>query len=94
MIHLIAHWAGLDNGSGGQYLFWSGIFGDVTIFAAAVAFYWHHTCHVSRCWRPGLHKVDGTPFTCCRVHHPSVDHTARTTGQTIADAHDLAKRKT
>lgn len=68
---------GLTNASGPWYLFWSGIFGDVTIFAAVT---YHFNCHVSGCWRMGRlpvgdHKV-------CRKHHPDPP-----THQHILDLH-------
>lgn len=92
LAHWLAHWTGLDNASGGPYLFWSGIFGDTTIFTAALFLYWKHTCHVAHCYRPGLHKVDGTPFTTCKTHHPAIDETERVTGATVKRAHRRAQQ--
>lgn len=70
-------WSGLTNGSGPQYLFWSGIFADLTIFAAAAVMAWRAVhaaraanCHTHGCWRVGTHPVDGTPWKTCRRHHP------------------------
>lgn len=92
MFHWFAVWMGLSNASGGQYLFWSGIFGDTTILAGALLLYWKHTCHVGRCWRLGLHKVDGTPYTTCRTHHPMIDQTVKVTAATIGEAHEQANQ--
>lgn len=89
--HWVAHWMGLDNAAGPIYCLWSGFFGDLTIFAAMIFFYWRHTCHVGRCLRPGLHKVEGTPYTTCKTHHPLIDHTVRVTADTISDAHAEAQ---
>lgn len=57
------------------YQFWSGIgsdFGELTLVLGFMAFYWRHTCHVSRCWRLGRHAVSGTAYVTCRRHHPTV----------------------
>lgn len=62
------HWLGLSNPSGAPYLFWSGFFSDVTIFAAAIGFYFHNVCHDERCHRWGRHKTDGSPY--CKKHKP------------------------
>lgn len=48
--------------------------------------YWHQTCHVGRCWRPGRHAVDGTPYRTCRRHHPG-GLPRRVSREVIADAH-------
>jgi hypothetical protein len=72
-VNALLHDFGLDDASGAWYLFWSGIFGDVAIFAAAVGLYRSHNCHVKGCLRIGKHKVDGTPYTVCGSHHPEVD---------------------
>lgn len=68
MMHFIAHWMGLDNASGPQYLFWSGIFGDITIFGGLLGMYYKHTCHEKNCYRIGKHHIDGTPY--CTKHRP------------------------
>jgi hypothetical protein len=70
MINFIYTWIGLSNASGSQYLFWSGFFGDVTIFAGIVIFYWKHTCHQNKCYRIGKHTPNGTPY--CTKHHPNL----------------------
>lgn len=68
MIHFLYHWLGLDNASGAPYLWWSGFFGDMTIFGAAVGIYYKHTCHDPHCFRIGKHVYEGTPY--CTKHHP------------------------
>ena len=72
MIRFFIHTFGLDDGSGAWYLFWSGIFGDTTLFAAALGLYWHHTCHLHRCPRLAKHDytIDGVTHKLCRHHHP------------------------
>lgn len=55
----VAYWLGLTNPSGPVYLFWSGFFGDVTIFAAAVLFLRHKNCHRKGCWRLGHPTTPG-----------------------------------
>lgn len=66
MWHWIAHILGLDNASGPWYLFWSGFFGDITIFGGGILLYFHHNCHEIGCPRWGKHKINGTPF--CTKH--------------------------
>jgi hypothetical protein len=66
--HFFSHWLGLDNASGPLYLFWSGFFGDITIFGAILGIYYKHNCHSPKCLRIGKHNVNGTPF--CSKHHP------------------------
>jgi hypothetical protein len=75
--HWLEFWAGLTNASGPQYLFWSGIFADLTIFAAAVAVtfraihaYRAANCHIHHCWRVGRYEVAAGHFRTCRRHHP------------------------
>ncbi len=95
MIHLLASatsltwywlWHPLQ---GPGYQFWSGIgsdIGQVTLITGLAAAYWQHSCHVGRCWRPGRHPVDGTPYKACRKHHPSLSN-GRVTAEHIAQAH-------
>lgn len=71
--HIILHYLGLTNGSGYWYLLWSGIFADVTIFAAAAGLYRHHNCHTAGCWRLAKFPVEGTPFKVCMTHHPKIN---------------------
>lgn len=95
MLHLLAHWLGLDSQAGPIYSFWSGFGSDVGEFAllgAAVAFYRRHTCHVDSprfCWRPGTHPVAGTPYKACKRHHPAVPD--KVTADHIVAAHVAAQ---
>lgn len=76
MLHGLAIWFGLTNGSGHAYLFWSGLGSDVSevmLFAGLAGLYRKHSCHVQGCWRIGRHEVpkpDGTKHVVCRRHHP------------------------
>lgn len=66
---------GVTNGAGRWYLWWSGMFGNITIFAAVAVFYRKHNCHVHRCLRIGTHTAvdrDGVQHTVCRTHHPDL----------------------
>ena len=69
MIHEFLRILGLTDASGGWYLFWSGVFGDVTIFGAGVLLYRKHNCHVHRCWRISRH-VTPEGHAVCRTHNP------------------------
>jgi hypothetical protein len=66
---------GVTNGGGRWYLWWSGMFANVTIFAAMVLFYRKHVCHVHGCPRLGGHKAvdaNGVEHVVCRRHHPDL----------------------
>jgi hypothetical protein len=80
--------AGSRNETGGWYGFHSGIGGAayIAVFPAMILFYWHHTCHVARCLRPGRHRVDGTPW--CNRHHIGARQKLAVTGS----AHDLGRQ--
>lgn len=74
MWHTLAHFFGLDNASGGQYLFWSGVEGDITQLAVIVIgwrYLRHHNCAVRGCWRVSHRKIPGTDHIVCRRHHPN-----------------------
>lgn len=69
MIHDIARWMGLTDGTGSWYLFWSGFAAnitDLTLLGGAYLFYVHRKC-VS-CYRLGKHHVEGTAWTTCHRH--------------------------
>ena len=73
MWHWLAHFFGTDNGSGGHYLFWSGIGSDISevmIFGAVLGTYHRHNCHTKGCWRIARQQVEGTTLLVCRKHHP------------------------
>lgn len=61
-------WLGLSNASGPIYCFWSGIFGDITIFAAAAGLYFHKMCHEPSC--PWTGHADGDGVVYCKKHNP------------------------
>jgi hypothetical protein len=66
---------GARNETGGYYGLWSGFGGalpDVLIFSAMLGWYWHRTCHVSRCWRIGRHPAAGGALHLCAHHHPDL----------------------
>ena len=68
--HALMHFFGLDNLSGPQYGFWSGVGSDISelaIVGAVLGAYRKHNCHAKGCWRVGRHSVDGTPW--CDRHH-------------------------
>lgn len=80
----IAHWLGLDNPSGPIYLFWSGPFSALPSFGVVgllAGLYRKHNCHVRRCWRLGHHRLDGTEWTVCRLHHPDLPNRAPTAAE-------------
>jgi hypothetical protein len=70
MLAAILHIMGLDDASGSWYLLWSGFFADISILAAPVILFFRHVCHERGCFRIGKHRLDGTPYTLCRKHHP------------------------
>lgn len=71
-----SHFWGMDNGSGPNYLWWSGGGSDIGEYVVAtafvgglVAFVRRHNCHVHRCWRMQWKTVPGTDHVVCRKHH-------------------------
>lgn len=76
MLPWLAHVLGLDNASGGWYLLWSGIFGDVSLIGGAFVLVRKHNCHVRGCPRIGRHPIEGTTYVVCRKHHPDDAPTA------------------
>ena len=75
ILNALAHFFGLDNGSGANYLWWSGIgsdLGEVAMIGAAWTLARKHNCHVKGCWRLGKHDLEGTPYCLCAKHHPDV----------------------
>lgn len=80
----LAHVLGLDDASGGWYLWWSGTgsdLGEVAIAGAVLATVRRHNCHVHRCWRIARHPVAGTGHVVCRHHHPDGAPTAADIGE-------------
>lgn len=75
MIHSIAYVLGLTNASGGWYLLWSGIEGDlqqITVIGAVVLWYQHRKC--ISCFRIGKHHVEGTAWLTCHRHLTEEHH--------------------
>ena len=73
---------------GGWYGWWSGLGGALQVFTltfGVLALYWHRTCHVSSCFLPGRHVVDGTRW--CNHHHIAARRRLAATGS----AHDLGQ---
>lgn len=89
MWHQVAWLLGLTNASGPWYLWWSGIAGDLPELAAIVIVWRKVNCHAKGCWRIGLHHVQGSHFTVCRMHHP--DHEGRKPYTTDQIAHHARK---
>lgn len=92
MSHWISHFFGMDNGSGPQYLFWSGIGSDITellILGGIINFARHRNCHVKGCWRWGNHNVDGTAYKVCRKHHPALKNNRNVSVEEIHKAHEV-----
>jgi hypothetical protein len=74
-LHDILNVLGVTDGGGRWYLWWSGMFSNLTIFAGMVVFYRKHNCHVHGCLRIGTHKAvdaNGTEHMVCRTHHPDL----------------------
>jgi hypothetical protein len=94
VIHWLAYWTGLTNGSGPRYLWWSGIgsdIGELALLGGLLSIARHSNCHAKRCWRFGK-PVDGTPYRACHRHHPAHDGTKRNVPlETITDAHRDAR---
>jgi hypothetical protein len=86
----ILHSAGIDNVSGPQYGFWSGV-GSVilpplfSISALGAIYLRKHNCHVKGCWRLG-HTVPGTAYVACYKHNPGIVG-KKTSLQHIEDAY-------
>lgn len=57
---------------GQWYAFWSSFGGDLAYLGIFVVLYRKINCHTQGCWRIGHHRIDGTPFTVCRKHHPDI----------------------
>jgi len=68
--HELGKFLGLDDPGSAWYLAWSGLVGDLGLFAGIAAFYAKHNCHQPRCWRIGKHAHQGTPW--CTRHHPDL----------------------
>ena len=75
MINDFLTFLGVTNGGGRWYLWWSGMFSNLTIFAAVILFYRKHNCHIHGCWRLGKHTAvddNGLEHAVCKHHHPDL----------------------
>jgi hypothetical protein len=80
---------GNRNEAGGYYGFHSGIGGAyyVSVPVILAAFWWHHQCHVHRCfWY--ARRVTAAGERACWKHHPEPKRTVRD----VHAAHHAAKR--
>lgn len=88
MLHWLAHFFGLDNLSGPQYGFWSGVGSDISelaIFGALAAHVRSVNCEVHGCWRLARHTT-AAQHRVCRRHHPDDVLTAADVAQAHSDA--------
>ncbi|MEU6572665.1 hypothetical protein [Streptomyces sp. NPDC046805] len=85
--HFTLHVLGLDDASGGWYLWWSGIVGDITLIGAAWAIIRRHQCEVHHCWRIARHAT-AAGHKVCRRHHPD----SHLTAADIIAAHETASQ--
>lgn len=80
MLHFLYVWLGLSNASGSQYLLWSGIFGDITIFSSVVYGLYmikkRGECHEETCRKHGKFEFsddeNNVKYKLCANHHPGV----------------------
>lgn len=70
--HWLLYWTGIGVESGKGYGYWSGIGSCFALLSIFGVEYRKHNCHIDRCWRIGVHKVDGSPYIVCGKHHPAV----------------------
>lgn len=63
---MLSHILGLSDPNSAWYLWWSGFFGNLPIFAGVLIYYHKHNCHKKGCPRIGKHEIDGTPY--CSKH--------------------------
>lgn len=69
-VHLFLVVTGCTNASGAWYLWWSGFFADLIIFAAAGHWFRGRSCHEPWCIRTGKHPAAGGLVKYCARHHP------------------------
>lgn len=81
MIDWLRHVMGLDNASGGWYLFHSGIGGRLAVLAPMLLVWRRFNCEIAGCHRIGRHK-SAADHMLCRKHHPD-DHL------TVDRAHEM-----
>lgn len=65
------HAVGMTNGSGPEYLAWSGWVSDISeflILGGVVQIYRRHNCVTKGCYRLGRHQVGNTHLKTCPKH--------------------------
>jgi hypothetical protein len=82
---------GIDDTAGPWYALWSGFGSDIAELAIVAAIFRKINCHARGCWRIGLHRVPGTPYTTCARHNPAHRGDKAPTAEHIASAHAAAK---
>lgn len=88
MLHWLRHVAGLDSGTGGWYLWWSGVGGDFTelaIVGGIISLYQAKTCDIKGCHRIAHHTVRDTDWSICRKHAPRPRPTLADLEQALSD---------
>lgn len=77
------------NPAGHWAVFWGGIGSCIGEFAIFGVLWKKLACHSTGCHRIGLHHVEGTPYICCKKHHPAVPNKGAS-AEHIAKAHESA----
>jgi len=89
--HALSHFFGMDNLSGAQYGFWSGVgsdIGEVGIIGGVATLVRHRNCEVHGCLRLGRHTT-AAGHHVCRRHNPDGSPSAAD----VTAAHHDAKRR-
>lgn len=84
MLHAMAHVLGLDDPSGGWYLWWSGPCADLGLLGGALTLYRRHNCEIAGCPRLGRH-ITAAGHRVCRTHHPDGP-------LTVSDVHEAHRQ--
>jgi hypothetical protein len=73
-----AHRLGLEHPTGPALLIAALLLALLVVTAWGLPLYWwHNSCHQSRCFRIGRFPVFGSPFRGCRRHHPDIPEEMR-----------------
>ncbi len=99
--YALPHWLwqplGVCSGRACGYQLWSGVAGSCVtgsgIWTGALTLWWHHTCHVPGCLRPGRHPTADGLHWLCPVHHPDLPDGRRRSLEEIHAAHRAAKAR-
>lgn len=71
---ILIHILGLDDSNSSYYLFWSGVCSIlerlIELLAIGLTLYYHHSCHVKGCLRPGRFSIADGALKVCHHHHP------------------------